>query len=156
MALRTILTEGDPVLRKKSRPVTAFDARLEQLMDDMLETMYQAPGVGLAAPQVGILKRVVVLDCGDGPLKMVNPVILEMQGSQEWVEGCLSVPGKQGKTHRPAYVRVAYQDARGQACEVTGEGLLAVCLCHEIDHLDGKLYIDIVEGNLMDAEPEKE
>ncbi len=156
MALRTILIEGDPTLRKISRPVTKFDSRLEQLMEDMLETMYQAPGVGLAAPQVGILKRVVVLDCGNGPLKLVNPQILEREGSQEWMEGCLSVPGKQGRTHRPAYVRVAYQDGRGQACEVTGEGLLAVCLCHEIDHLDGKLYIDIVEGSLMDVEAEKE
>ena len=156
MALRTILTEGDPTLRKISRPVTKFDSRLEQLMEDMLETMYQAPGVGLAAPQVGILKRVVVLDCGNGPLKLVNPQILEREGIQEWMEGCLSVPGKQGRTHRPAYVRVAYQDGRGQACEVTGEGLLAVCLCHEIDHLDGKLYIDIVEGSLMDVEAEKE
>ena len=156
MALRTILTEGDPTLRRVCRPVTKFDERLETLLDDMLETMYAAPGVGLAAPQVGILRRVVVIDCGDGPLKMVNPVIVSKEGSQSWVEGCLSVPGKQGRTHRPERVRVSYQDARGQDCEVTGEGLLAVCLCHELDHLDGKLYVDIVEGDLMDADGEEE
>ena len=155
MALRSILVEGDPTLRKVCRPVTNFDKRLEILLDDMLETMYAAPGVGLAGPQVGILRRVVVLDCGDGPLKMVNPVIVDREGTQDWVEGCLSVPGKQGKTTRPARVRVEYQDARGQACEVTGEGLLAVCLCHEIDHLDGKLSIDIVEGELSDATEEE-
>ena len=155
MALRSILVEGDPALRKVCRPVTNFDKRLEDLLDDMLETMYAAPGVGLAGPQVGILRRVVVLDCGDGPLKMVNPVIVEKEGTQDFVEGCLSVPGKQGKTTRPARVRARYQDPKGLPCEVTGEGLLAVCLCHEIDHLDGKLYIDIVEGDLMDAVEEE-
>ena len=155
MTLRSILVEGDPALRKICRPVTSFDKRLEDLLDDMLETMYDAPGVGLAAPQVGILRRVVVLDCGEGPLKLVNPEIVEREGTQDFTEGCLSVPGKQGKTTRPARVRVKYQDPRGQACEVTGEGLLAVCLCHEIDHLDGKLYIDIVEGELTDAVEEE-
>jgi peptide deformylase len=124
---------------------------LKELMDDMLETLYAAPGVGLAAPQVVVLRRVVVIDCGDGPILMANPVIVDSEGSQPWTEGCLSLPGKQGKTHRPERVRVQYQDPRGQACEVTGEGLLAVCLCHEIDHLDGKLFVDIVEGDLMDV-----
>ena len=156
MALRTILTDGDPTLRKVSRPVVHFDDRLETLIKDMLETMYDAPGVGLAAPQVGILRRVVVIDCGDGPLKLVNPEIVEARGEQAWMEGCLSVPGKQGNTHRPQWVRVKYQDARGQACEVGGEDLLAVCLCHELDHLDGKLYVDIVEGPLVDADVEEE
>ena len=156
MAIRKILKIGDETLRKHARPVTEVDRRTRQLLDDMAETMYAADGAGLAAPQVGILRRVVVIDCGDGPLKMVNPVIVAKEGSQSWVEGCLSVPGKQGKTHRPERVRVAYQDARGQDCEVTGEGLLAVCLCHELDHLDGKLYVDIVEGGLMDADAEEE
>ena len=146
------------ILQKKAKPVAAVDERIRTLVADMLETMYEAGGVGLAAPQVGVLKRVFVIDpTEDGmePHVFINPEIVETSGEQFDWEGCLSVPGKQGKTTRPARVRVEYQDARGQACEVTGEGLLAVCLCHEIDHLDGKLYIDIVEGELSDATEEE-
>jgi len=152
MALRTILTEGSPELRKVCRPVTKFDDRLAQLLDDMLETMYASEGAGLAGPQIGILRRVFVMDCGDGPVKVVNPEILDMQGEQHNYEGCLSVPDKWGKTTRPQTVRLRYQDERGEACEMTAEGFTAMCICHENDHLDGKLYIDIVEGELLNKE----
>ena len=153
MALRTILTEGDPTLRKVCRPVTKFDERLETLLDDMLETMYAAPGVGLAAPQVGILRRVVVIDVGEGLLELVNPEILSTEGEQRQMEGCLSVPGKRGVVARPAKVTVRALNRRGKPIEIVGEGFLAIALCHEIDHLDGVLYVDkIIEEVPEDAE----
>ena len=152
MALRQILVEGDETLRKKSREFTRFDKRLSDLIDDMLETMYDAPGAGLAAIQVGILRRVVVIDVGDGPIELVNPEITETEGVQDVEEGCLSVPGKQGKTQRPAKVTVKAKNRQGEDVEVTGEELLAVALCHELDHLDGILYIDKVIGEVWEVE----
>ncbi len=145
MALRRILTVGDDILRKKARTVTKFDDRLGALIDDMFETMYDAPGAGLAANQVGILRRVVVIDVGDGPVELVNPEIIKTEGTQDVEEGCLSVPGKQGKTQRPAKVTVKAYNRKGEEIEVTGEELMAVALCHETDHLDGTLYIDHAE-----------
>lgn len=145
MAIRTIVKVGDPVLRKKSKSVQVFDQRLHTLLDDMLETMRKADGVGLAAPQVGILKRIVVIELGDLILELVNPKILFVDGEQTGTEGCLSVPMQQGEVTRPMHVKVAYQDRFGEEYEVEGEELLARALCHEIDHLDGKLYIDIAK-----------
>lgn len=142
MALRTIVTKGDPILRKKSRVVDKFDERLWTLLDDMKQTLYQAEGVGLAAVQVGVLRRVVVIDCGDGYIELINPEITERSGSQVAVEGCLSLPGETGETMRPAMVRVKAQDRNGKWCIYKGEGLKARCFCHELDHLDGILYTD--------------
>ena len=152
MAIRNILTLGEETLRKKSRPVTDFNEKLGALLDDMLETMHEANGVGLAAPQVGLLRRAVVIDIGEGPIELVNPVIVETSGRQAFEEGCLSVPGKRGLTHRPERTVVEAQDRHGNPIRVEGEGRLSVALCHEIDHLDGKLYVDIVEGELMEEE----
>jgi len=152
MALRDIVLEGDPILRQKAREITKFDKRLHALLDDMAETLAQADGVGLAAPQVGVSRRVVVLYDGDKLVELVNPVITYTEGTQEFEEGCLSVPGYQGHTVRPAYVRVSAQDRNGAPLELEGRELLAVIFCHEIDHLDGKLYIDIVQGDLMEIE----
>ena len=140
MALRPIVKEGEEILLKKSRPVEAFDDRLGQLLNDMAETMYAADGVGLAAPQVGILRRVCVIDIGEGLLELVNPVVTAQSGVQETLEGCLSSPGKCGITRRPKKVTVTYQDRTGAARTITGEDLLAKALCHEIDHLNGILY----------------
>lgn len=142
MAIRNIRTEEDPILRKKSRVVENFDERLWQLLDDMKDTMYQADGVGLAAVQVGILKRVVVIDVGDGLIELVNPEIIEQEDVQCGVEGCLSLPGKQGTTIRPMTVKVKAQNRNGNWCVYKGSGLKAKAFCHEIDHLDGVLYID--------------
>lgn len=142
MAIRNIRTEEDPMLRKKSRIVEAFDERLWQLLDDMKDTMYQADGVGLAAVQVGILKRVVVIDVGDGLIELVNPEIIEQEGVQCGVEGCLSLPGKQGTTLRPMTVKVKAQNRQGNWCVYKGTELKAKAFCHEIDHLDGTLYVD--------------
>lgn len=144
MAIRTIRVDDDPILRKVCKPVTAFTPRLQQLIEDMIETMHHADGVGLAAPQIGILKRVIVLDMYDekGPMALVNPEIIRQSGSQCEPEGCLSLPGRSGIVDRPEQVTVAYQDVEGQALEISGEGLLARALCHEIDHLDGILYTD--------------
>ena len=142
MAIRNIRTDEDPILRKKSRIVEAFDDKLWQLLDDMKDTMYQAEGVGLAAVQVGILKRVVLVDAGDGLLELINPEIIEIDGEQFGVEGCLSLPGKSGYTIRPMTVKVKAQNRNGNWCVYKGTELKARAFCHEIDHLDGTLYID--------------
>ena len=142
MALRNIVKLGDPILRKKSREVTKFDDRLFTLLDDMKQTMYKSEGVGLAAVQVGVLKRVVVLDCGDGFLELINPEIVSGEGEQIEQEGCLSLPEKYGSTIRPKTVKVRAQDRTGKWHMYKGEGLKARSFCHEIDHLDGVLFID--------------
>lgn len=140
MAIRNIIKEGDPFLNKVSRPVEKFDKKLGQLLDDMAETMEEADGVGLAAPQVGILRRVIVIDIGEGPVDLVNPEFLEQSGEQECVEGCLSSPGQYGITKRPMHVKVRAQNRDGEFFELEGEGLLATVCCHEVDHLDGILF----------------
>lgn len=153
MAIRKILKIGDETLRKHARPVAEVDRRTRQLLDDMAETMYAADGAGLAAPQVGILRRVVVIDVGEGLLELVNPEILSTEGEQRQAEGCLSVPGKRGVVARPAKVTVRALNRRGKPIEIVGEGFLAIALCHEIDHLDGVLYVDkIIEEVPEDAE----
>ncbi len=144
MALRNIVKEGDPVLRKTSRSVLNFDEKLAILLDDMKETMYKAEGVGLAAPQVGILRRVCIIDVGDGLVELINPVIEEEEGSQEGSEGCLSCPGESGVVIRPMKVTVRAQDRNGNTFKVTGEELKARAFCHEIDHLNGIIYKDKV------------
>lgn len=148
MALRTIRTEGDPVLRKVSRPVTEMNQKIRTLIFDMLDTMYESMGVGLAAPQVGILKRLVTIDVGDGPIVLINPEILEASGEQTGDEGCLSVPGMAGQVTRPNYVKVKALDENMEEVIYEGTELLARAFCHEIDHLDGKMYTDLVEGEL--------
>ena len=144
MAIRNIVEKGDPVLRKISRSVLNFDEKLATLIDDMIETMHNAEGVGLAAPQVGILRRICVVDVGDGPIELVNPVIIKEEGEQVGSEGCLSVPGQSGTVKSPMKVTVKAQDRNGNTFEVSGEELLARAFCHEIDHLNGILYIDKV------------
>ena len=158
MAIRVIRTEEDPVLRKISKPVKEVTPKIITLIDDMLDTMYEAMGVGLAAPQVGILKRIVVIDVGEGPIVLINPEIIEEEGSQTGQEGCLSVPGKAGMVTRPNHVVVRAYDENMEQFELEGEELLARCICHECAHLHGQLYVDLVEGELMDttAEPEEE
>lgn len=148
MALRTIRTEGDPVLAKKSRPITEMTPRIRNLIVDMLDTMYDAMGVGLAAPQVGILKQVVVIDVGEGPIVLINPEIVETSGEQTGDEGCLSVPGMAGQVTRPNYVKVKALDINMEEVEYEGTELLARAFCHEIDHLEGKMYTELVEGEL--------
>ena len=148
MAIRNLRFEGDPILRKTSKEVKEITPKIVELIDDMLETMYEAGGVGLAAPQVGVLKRIVVIDVGDGPLILVNPEILETSGEQTGEEGCLSVPGMSGQVTRPDYVKVKALDLDLQEQVYEGEGLLARAFCHEIDHLDGKMYTRLVEGEL--------
>ena len=144
MALRTILTEGDPALTKKCRPVTVFDERLHDLLDDLKETLAHANGAGLAAPQVGILRRaVIVVDANDQMLELVNPEIIEREGEQEGFEGCLSVPGRWGVVKRPMKAKVRAQDRNGSFFEVEGEEIVARCFCHEIDHLDGHLFTEL-------------
>jgi peptide deformylase len=142
MAIRNIVKEGDPVLRKTARSVLAFDDKLAMLIDDMLDTMYEAEGVGLAAPQVGILRRICVIDIGEGPIELVNPVIEREEGIQLEAEGCLSLPGQSGITKRPMKVTVRAQNRKGESYRISGEGLLARAFCHEIDHLNGILYKD--------------
>lgn len=142
MAIRNIVKEGEPVLRKTSRSVLNFDERLAELIDDMIETMYEAEGCGLAAPQVGILRRVCVIDVGEGPIELVNPAVIFEEGEQNESEGCLSIPGQSGVTKRPMKVTVKAQDRNGNTFEISGEGLLARAFCHEIDHLNGILYKD--------------
>lgn len=144
MAIRKIVTKEDPIMRKTSRKVEKFNERLWTLLDDMKETMYQAEGVGLAAVQVGILKRVVVIDVGDGFLELINPEIVEQSGEIADVEGCLSVPGESGTVIRPEYVKIKAQNRDGVWRRYEGTGLKARCFCHEIDHLDGILYTDKV------------
>ncbi len=145
MGLRELRIEGDPILRKKARPVKKIDERMRNLLDDMVETMYEDKGIGLAGPQVGILRRVIVVDVGNGPYKMVNPEIIERsEETDEDVEGCLSVPAFNGTVIRPRQVKVKYMDENGEEKEVLAEDLFARCLCHEIDHLDGILFRDKV------------
>lgn len=146
MAIRRIVYIEDELLRKKSRKVEAFDHKLHTLLDDMAQTMRDANGVGLAAPQVAVLKRAVVIDVGDehGLIELVNPEIIAREGEQDGTEGCLSVPGRQGRVIRPQKVTVRAQDRNGEWFELTGENLLARCICHEIDHLDGRLYVDVM------------
>ena len=151
MALRTIRVEGDRVLGKVCREVTEVTPKIVTLIDDMLETMYEANGVGLAAPQVGILKRIVVIDVGEGPIVMINPEIIESDGEQTGDEGCLSVPGKAGQVTRPNYVKARFMGEDMNEYEIEGEELLARCICHELDHLDGHLYVEKVEGALHDV-----
>ena len=143
MAIRNIVKEGDETLRKKSRVVVKFDERLHTLLDDMAQTMYEAHGVGLAAPQVGILKRVVVIDVGDGLIELVNPVIIEAKGKNEGSEGCLSIPGEWGIVVRPNKVKVKAQNRYGEEIILKGTDLLARAFCHEIDHLEGILFKDL-------------
>ncbi|MCH5190843.1 MAG: peptide deformylase [Oscillospiraceae bacterium] len=142
MALRNIRTDDDPILRKKSRAVEKFDSRLWELLDDMRDTLYHAEGVGLAAVQVGVLRRVVLVDVGDGLLELINPEIIETEGIQCMEEGCLSLPGKQGHTMRPMTVKVKAQNRDGKWCVYKGTDLKARAFCHELDHLDGILYTD--------------
>lgn len=150
MAIREIRLSTDEVLRKKSKEVLEINNNILTLLDDMKETMYDANGVGLAAPQVGILRRVVTIDIGKGLVELINPVILETSGEQFGEEGCLSVPGKIGDVTRPNYCKVKALNRNGEEIIVEGEGLMARALCHEIDHLDGNLYIDKIEGELLD------
>lgn len=145
MAIRNIVTKGDDVLRKTCRTQMQFDDKLATILDDMKETMYKAEGVGLAAPQVGILRRFCIIDVGDGLIELINPVIMETGGSQIGTEGCLSVPGEYAEVERPNYVKVRAQDRFGNNIVVEGTELKARALCHEIDHLDGILYIDKVK-----------
>ncbi len=156
MALREIRLLGDEILTKPCKEVTKMTIRNKILINDMLDTMYKAQGVGLAAPQVGILKRIVVIDVGDGPIVMVNPEILESSGEQTGNEGCLSLPGKAGTVTRPMYVKVKAFDANMKPVILEGEELLARAMCHEIDHLDGHMYVELAEGPLFDAENEEE
>ena len=156
MATRRIVEIGDDKLRKHARPVEKFDRRLQTLLRDMAETMYKAEGVGLAAPQVGILRRVVVVDVGDGLIELVNPEIIRVEGEQTGPEGCLSVPGRSGIVIRPNSVTVRAQDAQGNFFEVSGEEFLARASCHEIDHLDGILYVDKMEREIFPEEEQEE
>ena len=156
MAIRTILTEGEPALTKKCHPVTKFDGKLADLLDDLKETLARANGLGLAAPQVGILRRaVIVVDGDDQMLELVNPEILDQKGEQDGLEGCLSVPGKWGYVKRPEWVKVKAQDRTGQWFAVEGTGITARCFCHELAHLDGHLYVELTDrlytGEELDA-----
>lgn len=152
MAIRNIREIGEEVLTKKCKEVTEMTPRIRELIEDMLETMYEANGVGLAAPQVGVLKRIVVIDTtGDDPHILINPRIVETSGEQTGQEGCLSVPGKSGQVTRPNFVKVVALDANMKAFELEGTELLARAICHELDHLDGHLYVEKVEGELLDV-----
>ncbi len=153
MALRKIREIGDPVLNKTCKEVTEITPRIRNLIDDMYETLYEANGVGLAAPQVGILKRIVVIDTtGEDPILLINPKIIETSGEQEGYEGCLSVPGKTGHVKRPNYVKAIAYDENMKSFEIEGTELLARAICHELDHLDGHLYVEKVEGDLLNTE----
>ena len=157
MAIRNIREIGDEILTKKCKAVSEMTPRTKELIQDMLDTMYEANGVGLAAPQVGILKRIVVIDTtGEDPHVLINPRILETDGEQTGNEGCLSVPGKTGVVTRPNYVKVAAQDVNLQEYELEGTELLARAICHELDHLEGHLYVEKAEGPLMDTADEEE
>ena len=157
MAIRNIRVMGDPILEKTCKEVKEMTPRLKELIDDMFDTMYEANGVGLAAPQVGVLKRIVVVDvAGEDPIVLISPRILESSGEQTGGEGCLSVPGKSGTVTRPNYVKVLAYDRDMKPVELEGTELLARAFCHEIDHLDGHLYVEKVEGELVDVESEEE
>ena len=152
MAIRNIREYGDEVLNKRCKEVTEMTPRIKELISDMLETMYEANGVGLAAPQVGILKRIVVIDVtGEDPYILINPRIIETSGEQTGQEGCLSVPGKSGQVTRPNYVKAVALDVNMKPFELEGTELLARAICHELDHLDGHLYVEKVEGDLVDV-----
>ena len=152
MGMRKILTDKESSLHKVCKPVTKFDWRLHKLLDDMAETLEEANGVGLAAPQVGILRRVVIVDTGDGILELVNPTLVETSGEQTGPEGCLSVPGRYGLVTRPNYAKVSAQDRDGTWFEAEGEELIARCFCHELDHLDGILYTQVMDRFLTEEE----
>lgn len=156
MALRTIRMQGDPVLNKVCREVTEVTPKIRTLIDDMLETMYEACGVGLAAPQVGILRRIVVIDVGEGPIVMINPQIISSDGEQTGGEGCLSLPGKAGQVTRPNHVIARAFDEEMNEYEIEGTELLARAICHELDHLDGHLYTELVEGEIYDVSYDEE
>lgn len=156
MAIRRIREMGDEVLAKHCKEVTKMNLRTKILINDMLDTMYEGQGVGLAACQVGILKRIAVIDVGDGPIVLINPEIIETDGEQTGEEGCLSVPGKAGVVTRPNYVKVKTMTEDMTEEIIEGEELLARALCHEIDHLDGKMYVELVEGGLHDVEQAEE
>lgn len=151
MGIRTIRTEKEELLRKVSKPVKKFDKHLWTLLDDMKETMYMADGLGLAAPQVGVLRRVFTIDVGEGAIEFINPEILEADGEQFGEEGCLSVPNKYGNVKRPNHVKMRAQDRNGNFFEAEGEELMARAMLHEYDHLEGKLFVDLVEGDLVEA-----
>ena len=155
MALRNIVKEGDAVLNKKCRPVTKFDGKLAMLLEDMAETMHDANGVGLAAPQVGILRRIAVIDIGEGVIELVNPQIIAFSGKQEGNEGCLSFPGQWGIVKRPNYVKVKAQDRNGEEFTIEGRELLARAFCHELDHLDGVVFKSVAERMLTPEEIEE-
>ena len=152
MGIRKILTDKDPALHKVCKPVEKFDWRLHKLLNDMADTLEEANGVGLAAPQVGILRRVVIVDTGEEILELVNPTIIETSGEQEGPEGCLSVPGKYGLVKRPYIAKVRAQDRYGEWFEAEGEELIARCFCHELDHLDGIVYTQVMERFLSEEE----
>ena len=157
MAIRQIRVIGDEILRKECKPVTEMTDRTRELIEDMFETMYEAGGVGLAAPQVGIRRQIVVIDVEDGnQYVLINPEIIEMEGSQTGSEGCLSVPGKSGQVTRPNKVKLKALDENMEEIVLEGEELLARAICHECDHLKGELYVDLVEGELMDVQAEEE
>ncbi|MBR5023252.1 MAG: peptide deformylase [Oscillospiraceae bacterium] len=152
MGLRKILNDKDPALHKVCKPVESFDEKLHKLLDDMRETLIDSDGVGLAAPQVGILRRVVLVDNGEKILELINPTLLETSGEQIGAEGCLSVPGKYGLVKRPNYAKVRAQDRYGNWFETDGEELTARCFCHELDHLDGILYTQVMDRLLTEEE----
>ena len=156
MAIRKVRELGDEVLTKRCKEVPKMTIRNKILINDMLDTMYEEGGVGLAAPQVGILKQIVVIDIGDGPIVLINPKIVEESGEQTGDEGCLSVPGKAGTVTRPYYVKVRAQDEDMEEIEIEGEELLARAICHEVDNLEGLMYVELVEGELHDVEYEEE
>ncbi len=156
MGIRKIMTVKEPCLHKVCRPVEKFDKKLHKLLDDMKETLVDANGVGLAAPQVGILRRVAIVDTGEEMLELVNPELVETSGEQEGAEGCLSVPGKYGLVKRPNHAKVRAQDRDGNWFEAEGEELIARCFCHELDHLDGIVYTEIMERYLTDEELNEE
>ena len=157
MAKRSIIRLGeDDILRKHCRAVERFDGRLAALLDDMAETMYAANGAGLAAPQVGILRRAVVIDVGDGLVELVNPVIVESDGQQSGPEGCLSIPGRSGVVTRPNHVKVQAQDAEGNPVELEAQEFFARAVCHELDHLDGVLYVDKMDREILEGDEEYE
>lgn len=151
MALRQIRIQGDAILEKKCREITEMTPRIKELIEDMLDTMYDANGVGLAGPQVGVLKRIAVIDIGEGPVVLINPVIEQTDGEQTGDEGCLSLPGKAGQVTRPNHVVVRALDENMEEYVIEGEELMARALCHEIDHLDGHMYTELVEGQLHDV-----
>ena len=156
MGMRKILTDKEPALHKVCKPVTEFNGKLHKLLEDMRETLLDANGVGLAAPQVGILRRVVLVDTGEEILELINPTLVETDGEQTGAEGCLSVPGKYGRVKRPYYAKVRAQDRDGNWFEAEGEELIARCFCHELDHLDGIVYTEVMERFLTDEELEAE